>query len=61
MDFMNENGRSQWGQFYNFEFFNGTDDSFHSWLDMNEPSVFDGPEGTMPKDAIHTLDNGLQV
>lgn len=24
---------------------------------MNEPSVFDGPEGTMPKDAIHILDD----
>lgn len=23
------------------------------WNDMNEPSVFDGPEQTMPKDAVH--------
>lgn len=23
------------------------------WNDMNEPSVFDGPEKTMPKDAVH--------
>lgn len=22
---------------------------------MNEPSVFDGPEGTLPKHAIHVL------
>lgn len=23
------------------------------WNDMNEPSVFHGPEKTMPKDAVH--------
>lgn len=23
------------------------------WIDMNEPSVFDGPEQTLPKDAVH--------
>lgn len=23
------------------------------WNDMNEPSVFDGPEQTMPKHAVH--------
>jgi alpha 1,3-glucosidase len=28
---------------------------------MNEPSVFDGPEGTLPKNAIHSLDDGRQV
>jgi alpha 1,3-glucosidase len=46
---------------YSFNFFNGTDDLFHVWLDMNEPTVFDGPEGTMPKTALHTLDNGSRV
>jgi hypothetical protein len=25
---------------------------------MNEPSVFDGPEGTLPKNTIHTVNNG---
>jgi alpha 1,3-glucosidase len=25
----------------------------HIWNDMNEPSVFNGPEITMPKDNIH--------
>jgi len=24
---------------------------------MNEPSIFDGPEGTMAKDAIHGLNS----
>ncbi|TDL18041.1 alpha-glucosidase [Rickenella mellea] len=28
-------------------------DNVHIWNDMNEPSVFNGPEITMPKDNIH--------
>ena len=27
------------------------------WNDMNEPSVFDGPGGTMPDDVVHRLDD----
>lgn len=27
--------------------------SLHTWVDMNEPSVFNGPEGTLPKHALH--------
>ena len=29
------------------------------WNDMNEPSVFDGPDGTMPEDNIHRGGNDL--
>lgn len=28
-------------------------ESLFVWNDMNEPSVFDGPEQTMPRDAVH--------
>lgn len=28
-------------------------DNLHVWNDMNEPSVFNGPEITMVKDAMH--------
>lgn len=31
----------------------GTMDNLHTWNDMNEPSVFNGPEVTMHKDAMH--------
>ena len=27
----------------------------HAWNDMNEPSVFDAEELTLPRDALHTL------
>lgn len=57
IDFMNSVGRSFWSSLYSYEYFNGTDENTHVWLDMNEPSVFDGPEGTMPKDALHILDD----
>ena len=29
-----------------------------TWNDMNEPSVFNGPEVTMPKDILHV--NGVE-
>lgn len=28
---------------------------------MNEPSVFGGPEGTLPKDSYHILSDGTPV
>lgn len=31
----------------------GSTPSLFLWNDMNEPSVFGGPEQTMPKDAVH--------
>uniref|UniRef100_A0A8C5GJD1 Neutral alpha-glucosidase C-like n=1 Tax=Gouania willdenowi TaxID=441366 RepID=A0A8C5GJD1_GOUWI len=31
----------------------GSTPSMFVWNDMNEPSVFNGPEQTMPKDAVH--------
>lgn len=34
-------------------FLQGSTASLFVWNDMNEPSVFDGPEQTMPKDAVH--------
>lgn len=33
--------------------FQGSTPSLFVWIDMNEPSVFDGPEQTVPKDAVH--------
>ena len=33
----------------------------YTWNDMNEPSVFSGPEGTLPNDTLHRLDGGRRV
>ncbi|CAI9285162.1 unnamed protein product [Lactuca saligna] len=33
--------------------YSGSTPSLYIWNDMNEPSVFNGPEVTMPRDALH--------
>lgn len=34
-------------------FLQGSMENLYTWNDMNEPSVFNGPEVTMHKDAVH--------
>ena len=53
IDYFNEGARRFWSSLYDYSFFQGTNYLFHIWLDMNEPSVFDSTEGTLPKDALH--------
>lgn len=51
-DFTDASARKWWGT--NFEAF--VDDGIAGfWNDMNEPSVFDGPGGTMPLDTVHRI------
>jgi len=38
---------------YDFEKYKGSTEILYTWIDMNEPSVFSGPETTMPKDNLH--------
>ncbi|KAI5865631.1 glycoside hydrolase family 31 protein [Durotheca rogersii] len=42
-----------WSSLFNYDRFKGTMENTFIWNDMNEPSVFNGPEVTMPKDNIH--------
>ncbi len=49
-DFTRPETRSWWGGLYK-DFMNFGIDGI--WTDMNEPSVFDGPGGTMPENCIH--------
>ena len=44
-------------QQYKYESFKGTNKLFHFWIDMNEPSVFSGPELTLPRNSRHVLDD----
>lgn len=53
LDFMNPKVREYLGDRYSLENFPGTSLDVHIWNDMNEPSVFNGPEVTMPKDCRH--------
>lgn len=42
-----------WTGLFSYSSFKGTASNMFIWNDMNEPSVFNGPETTMPKDNIH--------
>lgn len=45
-----------WRSLFTYKSFKGTGPNVFLWNDMNEPSVFNGPETTMPKDNIHRGD-----
>lgn len=53
MDFFNPKAREWWKKAFSFDKFIGTRENVHLWNDMNEPSVFNGPEITMQKEMIH--------
>lgn len=45
--------RKWWTSLFSYTSFKGTSPNTFVWNDMNEPSVFNGPETTMPKDNMH--------
>jgi len=51
IDFTGPNARDYWASI--FLDYPGSTPDLYTWNDMNEPSVFNGPEITMHKDAIH--------
>ncbi|KAK2445095.1 Glycosyl hydrolase family 31 protein [Trifolium repens] len=52
-DTLNPEIRSWWADKFSYQSYVGSTPSLYIWNDMNEPSVFNGPEVTMPRDAIH--------
>jgi alpha-glucosidase len=52
-DFTRKSTRKWWGSLYG-DFVHDGVSGF--WNDMNEPSVFDGPRGTMPGDVKHRIE-----
>lgn len=53
LDFTNEEARSWWADQFSFDHYHGSTPSLYTWNDMNEPSVFNGPEITMQKDLLN--------
>ncbi|XP_014235159.1 neutral alpha-glucosidase AB isoform X1 [Trichogramma pretiosum] len=53
LDFFDPKVREYYMGLYDLSRFEGTTNDVHIWNDMNEPSVFNGPEVTMPKDLVH--------
>ncbi|KAJ4965777.1 hypothetical protein NE237_017626 [Protea cynaroides] len=52
-DTLNPEIRSWWAEKFSFKNYVGSTPILYIWNDMNEPSVFNGPELTMPRDALH--------
>ncbi|KAI8912480.1 glycosyl hydrolases family 31-domain-containing protein [Gorgonomyces haynaldii] len=53
IDYTNEKARQFWASKFAYDQYKGSTPDLYTWNDMNEPSVFTGPEITMPKDMIH--------
>lgn len=52
-DFTQPEMRTLWASKFAYDQYEGSEDNLYVWNDMNEPSVFNGPEITMIKDAKH--------
>ena len=53
IDCFNPAVRPWWKSLFRYDRFKGSMQNMFIWNDMNEPSVFNGVEMTMPKDLIH--------
>ncbi|XP_069692372.1 neutral alpha-glucosidase AB [Periplaneta americana] len=53
LDLLNPEVRSYLSSRYLLENYQGSTSDLYIWNDMNEPSVFNGPEVTMHKDCVH--------
>jgi len=51
LDFTTPKVRDWWAKQFSLENYEGSTLDLFTWNDMNEPSVFNGPEVSMPKDA----------
>ncbi|XP_072293814.1 neutral alpha-glucosidase AB isoform X2 [Eucyclogobius newberryi] len=52
-DFNRADMRAWWASMFAYDQYEGSMENLYTWNDMNEPSVFNGPEVTMHKDAKH--------
>lgn len=53
VDFFNPKSMAWWKDMFTFQVWKDSAKNLFIWNDMNEPSVFDGPEITVPKDVLH--------
>lgn len=53
VDCFNPKAREWWKSLFRYDKFKGSAKNMFIWNDMNEPSVFNGPETTSPKDNMH--------
>ncbi|XP_014273428.1 neutral alpha-glucosidase AB [Halyomorpha halys] len=53
LDFLNPEATAYHSTRFRLDKYEGSTEDMFIWNDMNEPSVFNGPEVTMPKDNLH--------
>ena len=53
VDYLLPEARAFWASRFSAASYLGSTESLYTWNDMNEPSVFDGPEITMPPSLLH--------
>jgi len=53
LDFTVEKVRNWWADQFNYDKYKGSTPTLFTWNDMNEPSVFNGPEVSMQKDLLN--------
>jgi alpha 1,3-glucosidase len=53
LDFLREDVRDYWADQFKLDKYKGSTANLYTWNDMNEPSVFNGPEVSMHRDAKH--------
>lgn len=53
LDVTNPEVRAWWSTQFTPDKYKGSTKHLYIWNDMNEPSVFNGPEITMHKDVLH--------
>lgn len=51
LDFTSPAVRQWWAEQFHYDAYSGSTPALYTWNDMNEPSVFNGPEVSMHKDA----------
>ncbi len=52
LDFLNAKARDHWGRLFAFDAYQGSTKNLFIWNDMNEPSVFESAEMTIPKNCM---------
>lgn len=53
VDFFNPASWDWWTRMFSYDVWGKNTKALHIWNDMNEPSVFDGPEISLPRDTVH--------
>lgn len=53
VDFLNPEARKWYASLFWYDRYVGSTSHLYTWIDMNEPSVFSGPQLTLPYDTLH--------